>query len=98
MGETKALKRKRPQTQKFAIQKTSFRHLVNEIIGPDMHIASNALDTLRVVAEQEMVNFFEDAQIVASLNKRKTVNEVDVKVVKALRATKFLERKRILEN
>jgi histone H3/H4 len=90
--------KKKKKIKQFAIQKTSFKKLVKEVLGHDKAISQKALFILRTVAEQELIQFFEKTQIVACLNKRKTVCEADVKVVKALSAKNFFDLKKILEN
>jgi histone H3/H4 len=88
---------KKAKKSKFSIQKTTFKNLIKEIIGNNKTISQNALNILRIVAEDEIVNFFEKCQIVSVLNNRKTVTINDIKITMALASKNFVEMKNILD-
>ena len=92
----KSKKKKRRKGSKHLIQKTTFKAIVNEFVGPDMTVAANACRLLHNEAELYLSTIFENAQVLAQLNGRKTVSLADLHGVLALQCPNFTEKVAIL--
>lgn len=88
------------KTERPLIQKTVFKAIINEMLSTydaDLTISTQALNTLRIVAEQYLSEFFGQAAVLAELNGRQTVSLVDIVALRAIFAKSAQEIDAILQ-
>ena len=95
--QAKQAKRKsKDKANKHLIQKTTFKAIINELIGSEMNVSADACRILHNEGEKYLSSIFENAGVLSRLNGRKTVSLADIHGVLALQCPNFADKVAIL--
>ena len=89
-------KKNKKKANKHLIQKTTFKAIMNELIGPEMTASAEACRILHGESERYLSSIFENAQVLSRLNGRKTLSLADFHGVLALHAPSFTDKVALL--
>ena len=89
-------KKNKKKANKHLIQKTTFKAIMNELIGPEMTVSAEACRILHGESERYLSSIFENAQVLSRLNGRKTLSLADFHGVLALQSPSFTDKVALL--
>ena len=95
-ADRRQTKKKKRDANKLCIQKTAIKALVKEFITNGITVSAEAERILHTVGEQYLTQVFENAQVLSTLNGRKTVSLADLRGVLALACTSSIEKQAVL--
>ena len=91
-----AKRKNKDKANKHLIQKTTFKAIINELIGSEMNVSADACRILHNEGEKYLSSIFENAEVLSRLNGRKTVSLADIHGVLALQCPSFADKVAIL--